>query len=452
MSLHGHCVPETTNSTAQLARRLQDNREGKVVGIYSVCSANRFVLETSMLQAQQDNSMLLIESTSNQVNQFGGYTGQTPSDFISFVKGISTEMKFPWERIIIGGDHLGPHVWRKERASAAMHKARELVRACVLAGYTKIHLDASMRLADDHGDCSSPLSDEVISERAADLCQAAEMAYKELRPGAPAPIYVIGTEVPIPGGELADGRAPATTRLEDASRSIELAKVAFQKRNLEAAWERVIALVVQPGVEFGDAVVFPYLPEKAQALSQFSENGWHGIYEAHSTDYQTATALREMVRDHFAILKVGPWLTFAFREAVFALAAIEEEWLGTRKAVVISRVRQSLEEAMLANPEYWKSYYHGDDAEVQLARRYSLSDRCRYYWPQPEVARALERLLANLRNHSAPYALLSQYLPDQIEKVRVGAISNDPVALIHEKIRDVLKQYAYAGGMTADQV
>ncbi len=443
--------PSIENSTAQLARRLQENRQGKNVGIYSVCSANRFVLQASMLQARADNSILLIESTSNQVNQFGGYTGQTPSAFILFVQEIAAEMEFPWEQIVIGGDHLGPHVWRGEQASAAMQKARELVRACVLSGYSKIHLDASMRLSDDREDPSGPLSDEVISERAADLCQAAETAYKELQTAAIAPVYVIGTEVPIPGGELAAGHAPASTRLEDAARSIELAKSAFQRRGLQGAWNRVVALVVQPGVEFGDAVVFPYVPEKAQALAQFVQTGWRGVYEAHSTDYQSPAALRRMVQDHFAILKVGPWLTFAFREAVFALAAIEEEWLGSRKAVGTSRVQEVLERAMLANPEYWKSYYHGDDADLHLARRYSLSDRCRYYWPEPDVAEAVQRLLANLRTQPMPHALLSQYLPDQVEKIRAGAIANDPVALIHEKIRDVLRQYACACGMTPRQ-
>lgn len=442
---------QTTDSTAQLVRRLQENRDGKPVGVYSVCSANRFVLQASMLQAEEDGSTVLIESTSNQVNQLGGYTGQTPSDFISFVQGIAAEMNFSWERIVIGGDHLGPHVWRKEQASKAMNKASELVRACVLSGYKKIHLDASMRLADDPEDSNSPLSDEVISERAAELCQAAEAAYKELRHGSPAPIYVIGTEVPVPGGELANGQSPVTTRPEDASRSIELARLAFQKRGLDAAWERVIALVVQPGVEFGDAVVVPYVPEKARALSQFVETGWQGVYEAHSTDYQLRAALRRMVGDHFAILKVGPWLTFAFREAVFALAAIEEEWLGNRKGIMISRIREALEKAMLANPGYWNSYYHGDDAELQFARKFSLSDRCRYYWPQPEVARAFEHLLANLRNDPAPPALLSQYMPDLIEEVRTESISNDPVVLIHERIRDVLKQYAYACGISAGQ-
>jgi len=434
-------------ATRQLADILSENHSGKAVGIYSICSANRFVLEAGMLQAKRDNSLLLIESTSNQVNQYGGYVGQTPAQFASWLKEIAAEMNFPFERIVIGGDHLGPHVWRNEKASGAMQKAIGLVRACVLAGYTKIHLDTSMRLANDAGDSCVPLGDEIISNRAADLCRAAEEAYRELPPGSPAPLYVIGTEVPIPGGELHHAPAPETTRPEDTARTIQLAKTAFKARGLHSAWERVVALVVQPGVEFGDTDVFPYVPEKSRGLARFAERQWQGIFEAHSTDYQAPEALREMVRDHFAILKVGPWLTFAFREAVFALAAVEEEWLDNRKGITISRVREHLEEAMVAHPEHWKNYYHGDEAALRLARKYSFSDRCRYYWPQPAVAEALQRLIANLTANPAPVSLVSQYLPNQSGAVRANAIPNDPVAMIHDKIGEVMDHYAKACGV-----
>jgi D-tagatose-1,6-bisphosphate aldolase subunit GatZ/KbaZ len=434
------------DTTERFARVLEENRRGSAVGICSICSANRFVLEAGILQAQRDDNLVLIESTSNQVNQFGGYTGQTPAQFASFVREIATAMNFPGERIVLGGDHLGPHPWRAEGPSSAMAKATALVHACVLAGYTKIHLDASMHLAGDVGDSSSPLPDEIVSSRAGDLCGAAEDAYRELPPGSPQPLYVIGTEVPIPGGELLDAQAPETTRTEDVARAVYLAEQAFEARGLQAAWERVIAVVVQPGVEFGDTAVFPYTTEKARELSQFAEKQWQGVYEAHSTDYQTAAALRQMVRDHFAILKVGPWLTFAFREAVFALAALEQEWLGDRKGIAISRVRESLEEAMVANPQYWKSYYRGDDAALRFARKYSFSDRSRYYWPQPTVAAALQRLLVNLNAHPAPLSLLSQYLPNQSAALRARVVSNDPVELIYSKILEVLDQYAYACG------
>ena len=436
------------HATERLATILDENRRGSAVGIYSICSANRFVLEAGMLQSKRDDSLLLIESTSNQVNQFGGYTGQTPAQFVFFVKDIAAAIGFPVERIVFGGDHLGPNVWRSESPASAMQKAAELVRACVLAGYTKIHLDASMHLAGDPGDGFGPLAEEIVSERAAELCAAAENAYSELPDASPAPLYVIGSEVPIPGGEQSNSVAPETTLVMDAERTVHVAKLTFESRGLQSAWERVIAMVVQPGVEFGDATVFPFRSERARELSRFAEEHWQGVYEAHSTDYQTPQALREMVRDHFAILKVGPWLTFALREAVFALAAMEGEWLGGRRGITLSRVRESLEEAMLAHPEHWKNYYHGDEAALRFARKYSFSDRSRYYWAQPTVDAALRRLIENLTLYPPPVSLVSQFLPHQGAAVLAGAISTNPVELIHNKILEVIDHYAGACGMS----
>ena len=400
-----------------------------------------------MTQARRDTSLLLIEATSNQVNQFGGYTGQTPAQFAAYVGQIAETMSFPKENIVLGGDHLGPQVWRAEGPEKAMQKAEEMVREYVQAGFAKIHLDASMHLAGDPGDPRAPLDDEIVSKRAAALCRAAEDAHKQMPAGTPEPVYVIGTEVPVPGGELLGAHAPEVTRTEDVTRTVEVARRAFEAKGLQAAWERVIAMVVQPGVEFGDQTVFPYAPKKARHLAQFVETGWHGIFEAHSTDYQLPSALRNLVRDHFAILKVGPWLTFAFREAVFALAAVEEEWLGGRKGVTMSRVREALDEAMVANPQYWKSYYRGDEAALKFSRRYGLSDRCRYYWGVPAVAAALERLIANLTEHPAPGPLLSQYLPIQFVAIQDSEIKNDPREMIRHKILEVIDQYAGACGM-----
>ncbi|HTR26908.1 MAG TPA: class II D-tagatose-bisphosphate aldolase, non-catalytic subunit [Terriglobales bacterium] len=439
------------DASRQLADRLQENRAGKPVGVYSICSANRFVLEAGMLQAMRDDSSLLIESTSSQVNQFGGYTGQTPSQFVTFVKELASGIGLPAERILFGGDHLGPNPWRNEDPTLAMQKAAKLVRDCVRAGYAKIHLDASMHLAGDPGDPHQPLAEEIVSERAAELCKAAEDEHAKVGDKSSLPLYVIGTEVPIPGGELSDSHAPKVTTSGDAERTVEMARSAFEDRGLLSAWERVMATVVQPGVEFGDAEVFPYRPEKTRELSRLVETKWHGVFEAHSTDYQTHTALREMVRDHFAILKVGPWLTFTFREAVFALAAIEEECLGSRKHVTKSRVRESLERAMLARPEYWKGYFHGDEEALRFARKYSLSDRARYYWPHPDVAAALQLLLNNLTLYPPPVALLGQFMPSQAARVLDHELSCDPCNVIRDRILEVIDHYAAACGMGVPQ-
>jgi D-tagatose-1,6-bisphosphate aldolase subunit GatZ/KbaZ len=423
------------------------NRRGRGLGIYSICSANRFVLEAGMLQAARDGSPLLIESTSNQVNQFGGYTGKTPAEFAKFVHEVARAMCFPANQIVLGGDHLGPHVWRSVSAAIAMEKAREMVAEYVRAGFCKIHLDASMPCADDKVDQEHSLPDEIVSLRTAELCCAAEEAHRTLPRSAPPPIYVIGTEVPIPGGELVGSTAPKVTGTRDLANTLHVSRTTFLKLELEYAWDRVVAVVVQPGVEFGDSTVFPYDSKKAKPLSRFLMRAWSGVYEAHSTDYQSRAGLRQMVLDHFAILKVGPWLTFAFREAVFALAAIENELLSGSEGVTLSGLPGILEAAMRENPSHWKSYYHGTEHELRLARKYSHSDRARYYWPQTSVAAALERLLRNLSAHPTPLSLLSQYLPRQADAVRAEELRNEPAELLRHKIQEVLEQYAYACGV-----
>jgi D-tagatose-1,6-bisphosphate aldolase subunit GatZ/KbaZ len=425
---------------------IRNHKNGRPAGIYSICSANRFVLEAAMKQAKYDNSALLIESTSNQVNQFGGYTGMNPGQFVTYIKSIAVKMDFPLDDIILGGDHLGPNAWQNENASCAMSKAGEMVRDYVLAGFEKIHLDASMRCADDPGNPSSPLTDEVIAGRAADLCLAAEAAYINNKLTHKAPLYVIGTEVPVPGGAQNAEETVPVTKPAAAKQTIEITKKAFYDRGLESAWERVIALVVQPGVEFGDEIVFHYNSEKARALSNLIAEYPALVYEAHSTDYQTEKGLAEMVRDHFAILKVGPALTFAFREAVFALEMMESEWLAGKKNITLSGLRSVLEKIMSEQPDYWQKHYHGDALYLKYARKYSFSDRSRYYWLHSDVNNALQILLLNLSQTTIPLTLLAQFMPWQYNAIVQGEINNNPIDLIHHKIMEVTSAYAFACG------
>ena len=415
---------------------IQAQKRNEKKGIPSICSAHPTVIAAAFSHALAHNSSLLIESTCNQVNQFGGYTGMTPPDFVAYIKDIAEEYEFPEQNLILGGDHLGPAVWQAEPADAGMAKARVLVRDYVHAGYQKIHLDASMKLRDDP---EGPLKIEKSAKRAADLARVAEDAWMQRDYGA-APRYVIGSEVPVPGGARDVERHLIPTEVGDTEKTLQATKHAFYQQGLEAAWERVIALVVQPGVEFGHDFILDYDPDAAQALSRFVE-GKNLVYEAHSTDYQTLNALQGLVRDHFAILKVGPALTFAYREAVFALAMMEEILLPEHQR---SNLIGTLDQVMVSNPMHWQKYYQGDSAQQQFARLYSLSDRCRYYWSDPILQEALQRLLENLQYHTLPLSLISQFMPNQYEQIRQRRISNSAEELIKDKIVEVLEIYRLA--------
>lgn len=426
-----------------LLSMIAEHKKGLPVGMYSICSANRAVITAAMRTAKQAGTSLLVEGTANQVNQYGGYTGMTPQQYVSYLGDIMRETGFPPSRLLLGGDHLGPTCWQHEDADSALERARVLIHDFVTAGCTKLHLDTSMSCADD----PLPLPDEAAAERTADLASAAEEAHAERPSGASPPVYVIGTEVPIPGGAQEEITELVITSPENVDRFIEAAKDAFLSRGLKSAWERVVAAVVQPGVEFSDHDVIAYNRQKAFRLSRKIESYDNLVFEAHSTDYQARESLKQLVEDHFAILKVGPWLTFAYREAVFALGAIEEELLGARREIERSRIREVMEQVMLADPSYWKRHYHGDEAARRFARRYSLSDRIRYYWTKPEAQQALNVLIANLSREPIPLALLSQYLPSQCAAVQAGTLSNTPLDLIYHRINTVIEHYAYACGL-----
>ncbi|WP_159565714.1 tagatose-bisphosphate aldolase subunit GatZ [Budvicia diplopodorum] len=412
---------------------IAEHKQGKNVGICSVCSAHPIVIEAALRFDLDSNKKVLIEATSNQVNQFGGYTGMKPIDFREFVYAIAEKVGFPRSRLILGGDHLGPNCWQDESAEQAMSKSEVLIAEYVKAGFTKIHLDASMPCKGD----PVPLAPSTVAERAARLCAVAERVATDEQKSLLS--YVIGTEVPVPGGESHEIGSVHVTLPQDAHQTIVTHEAAFRAKGLDSALSRVIAMVVQPGVEFDHSNVIHYQPEKARALSEFIEQT-DLVYEAHSTDYQTADAFSQLVRDHFAILKVGPALTFALREAIFGLSMIEKELVIAEKQ---SRVIDVIDTVMQDQPEYWKKYYHQVHSKSMIDIHFSLSDRMRYYWPQERINAAVTRLMENLKEVTIPLGMLSQYFPQQFQRILTKRCSADPMSLVIDKIQDVLRAYAY---------
>jgi D-tagatose-1,6-bisphosphate aldolase subunit GatZ/KbaZ len=429
------------------ARIVEAQKSGTPLGIVSVCSAHPYALQAALEQAREEGTPALIESSANQVNQYGGYTGMKPADFRALVRSLAAQAGLPADRILLGGDHLGPYPWRGEPAGQAMAQARELVAESVRAGYLKLHLDASMPLGGDRLEPRGGLDPRLVARREAELASDAEEAILEAeRSGraGPPPVYVIGTDVPSPGGISTEAEGVPVTTPEELQRTVTLCAEEFRTRGLERAWSRVFAVVAQPGVEFGDQAVRPYDRQRAAALCRAARELPGLVLEGHSTDYQPRERLREMVEDGVAVLKVGPALTFAVREALFALQRVEEELLGGEPGARLSRLMETLEQAMLAEPGHWQGYYTGEERDLRLARRYSLSDRCRYYWRVPQVEDSVRRLLANLKGRALPWTLLSQYLPAQSRAVRYGSLAAEPLALVRAAVREVLRDYSRA--------
>ncbi|MDM9648638.1 D-tagatose-bisphosphate aldolase, class II, non-catalytic subunit [Rhizobium sp. S163] len=403
-----------------------------VKGIPSICSAHPLVIEASMLHALKQGAHLLVEATCNQVNQDGGYTGMTPADFRAFVEKIAASTGFPLEKLILGGDHLGPNPWKSLPADKAMAKASTMIEAFAKAGFTKLHLDTSMGCAGE----PVALPDAITAERAAKLAAVAEAALKGM--DGIKPVYIVGTEVPIPGGAMEEIEELEVTKPEAARETIAIHRQAFVAAGVSDAFTRVVGAVVQPGVEFGNENVIAYAPEKAAALSATLSDMPGMVFEAHSTDYQTRDMLRQLVMDGFAILKVGPGLTFALREAYYGLDQIAEFLFpDKRKETLIT----TIERVLTADPKNWDKYYHGSDDDKHIQRHFSYSDRIRYYWPQPEIDAAVKALFSLLDGVQIPETLINQYLTGAYVGVRDGKVKPDARSLALAAVDRVLEDY-----------
>jgi len=427
-----------------LKELIEKNRSGQRAGLYSVCSANELVLRSAIRHAAVHSYPLIIESTSNQVNQMGGYTGIKPHEFMARVKKIAREEKMPEENLVLGGDHLGPLVWQHEPEDSAMEKAVELIKAYTLAGFSKIHLDTSMKLSSDP---PGPLDPRVCARRGALLAKTVYENYAVMPAQSKRPLLVIGSEVPIPGGSREHEDTVTPTKSEDFLTQVSIFRDEFQKAGID--FNDVIAFVVQPGVEFGDDFVCFYDPEKAAALTGALKTVPGLVFDGHSTDYQNLHNLAEMVRDGVAILKVGPALTFALREGLFLLEAVEEiltspEDSSESSAESRSGFKKALLEEMNSSKKYWGKYYSGTAREVEYKKLYSYSDRCRYYLPAAKVQKSMELLLSNIP--AIPPALLSQYFPAQYRRFMTGRLGNDPVSVLCDRIGDTCADYAVACG------
>jgi len=387
---------------------ISDNKNTNKNGLICICSAHDDIINASFdFLSKNPLAKLSIESTVQQVNQDGGYTGMSPYNFSNKVHSIAKRHNISSSSYILAGDHLGPNTWKHLPAVEAMEKSLVLITEYVKSGYTKLHIDPSMACIDD----PNPLPIEIIADRTAKLIKQAEDTAIQKFGSSNHLFYIVGTEVPVPGGSQEHEDHISITPLKEVKNTIYIIKEYLNQYRLEYIWPKIKGLVVQPGVEFGDDFIFKYTKGQAIQLEEAIKEYDQLVYEAHSTDYQTTNTLSDLIHDHFAILKVGPELTFAWREALFALDMIELENPSIQQK---SKIREFVENEMINHPKYWESYYHGTEKELAYKRVFSLSDRIRYYWNSPAIHQKIQDSLPSL-DSALNYSLVSQYLPWVLE-------------------------------------
>lgn len=411
------------------------NRQMGSFAFASVCSAHPDVLAASLRLAGQRGVPLIVEATSNQVNQFGGYTGMQPADFRSAVSRIAAEVGMAPGAVILGGDHLGPQAWRSLPADEAMKNAADMMRAYVEAGFTKLHLDCSEGCEGE----APQVGDALAAARAADLAAVCELASESPERLS----YVVGTEVPVPGGARVghDGViVPTSPRAAEATLAAH--QEAFEARGLAAAWSRVRGLVVQPGIEFGNDHIDRLDPASPDKLRAVLDDHPHIAFEAHSTDYQHPEVFVSLARRRFAVLKVGPALTRAYRQAIYALSHIDGWLHGTPHLSML------MEDLMQAEPRHWRGHVSDAVPNGRVLRHLGYADRIRYYWMHPKAQAAVGELEAELSGTELPETLVECYF-DVRTRERAQMLADGGLkpakALVHAQIETVLEPYIQAG-------
>ena len=406
-------------------------------GITSVCTYNYYALRAALRKAAAAGTPLIIEATCNQVNQFGGYTGMRPADFRDYVLGLAEKEGFPIDTLILGGDHLGPYPFRDRDPEDAMEEAKRMTREYAAAGFKKLHLDPSMPLAGESAEDEG--FSATVAERTAVLCAAAEEGSAEAPSGSRQPVYVVGADVPSPGGSELANRGRRVTSGGELEETVETMRGAFADHGLGDVWNRVIAVVVDPGVEHSGAVVIDYEHEAARDLIRSLEKYPDLVLEGHTTDYQFPERLAQMVSDGIRILKVGPVLTYTTRMALYALEKIERETLGKTDGERLSQLEKTIDDEMIENPKHWIRFAEGP-SEL-LDRKYSLYDRARYYLAAPSVKERIEKLLHNVSSEGIWPGVLQAYFPNQFLKVRAGELRDDPENIIIDRVTEPLEAY-----------
>ena len=398
------------------------NRAGQALSIPSVCSAQGDVILASLLRAQTLDCTIVIEATSNQVNQFGGYTGMRSSDFMAFVHGIAKIANVDLERIQFGGDYLGLQVWRNESPDSAMAKVHQLVSNYVQAGFTKIHLDYSEGCASE----PAQLDDEITTARSAKLARICLNSANNL-------MFIVGTEVPPPGGARTNKSGDIAATSPDTAH----ATFALHMDKFGDIAALICGLVVQQGVEFSPMQIHHLSMAKDPELIQ-SITDWPFVcLEAHSVDYQHPHVLQRLAQLGFAFQKVGPALALAYLQALYSLNIVRSFLLRCERHLPVA-----LEIAMLENPQYWRVFYYGSAEQLLQQRHFGLADRIRYYWPVPSVQAAVQQLFDDLP-HQIPDPILWQVFGQPVLDCEEDLAGSQVQRLVRAQIQIVLDLYFF---------
>ena len=341
----------------------------------SFCTANFDVIESIFYYCNINKLPCLIECTSNQVNQDGGYTSNTPKLFVNKINNLRKKIKLKQSQLFLGGDHLGPLPWKNNTNKIALKKSVKLINSFLNEKFDKIHVDTSIKCKNDKS-----INNEIIFDRTCKILSST-IIKKKINDK----FLVIGTEVPLSGSN--DDKKVIITSIK----KIKIEALNF-KNFLESLHlkKKIFGLVIEPGMKYMNTSIKKPIFTKFLHKKKFSKMN-NFVFEAHSTDYQPKKILLKLVDNNFKFLKVGPELTFNYSRSLFFMNKIENKFFKN----LTSDIKKNILLSMKQNNTYWKEYY---DKNNDLLFLNSKLDRSRYYLNTKIVKNSLRILKNNINS------------------------------------------------------
>lgn len=394
-------------------------------GIPSFCTANFDVIEIIFKFAKINRFPILLESTSNQVNQDGGYTGLKPKNFKNKIYKIASEYRIKKQKLFLGGDHLGPLPWKRLKENKAMENAKELVKQYINAGFKKIHLDTAILCLNQ-----KKISREEVVSRCTKLIK--NIPKKKLN----SIFFVVGTEVPAAGG--GDNVKPIVTKMNNIKKDY-LSYRKFISKFLSRK-KQTFGLVIDPGIGFQNRTLTKSNFNKINQKKNFSlKNNF--IFEAHSSDYQSLADLKKLCNKNFKFLKVGPELTYFFMRAILLMEKVERNIFFKN-----SNLKEVLLLQMDKNKKYWYKYYSKTKYDTEFLKLHSLLDRARYYWDNKKVRQSKKILFKNINSLKTTEFNFLFSLNSKEKKFKKKEKLSNVSFLLFQFLKNSLMKYYWACG------
>ena len=382
----------------------------------SFCSSNFDVLKSIMIFAKYQNFPVLIESTSNQVNQYGGYSGLKPFQFEKKIRRLAKFIKLNNKSLMIGGDHLGPLPWKDLDEATAMKNSKKLVKDCLKAKYEKIHIDTAIICRGE-----KKIDRHTVIQRCDEILSVfSKKDFDNV-------FLVIGTEVPFAGGGHAIKSSPTT--FESIKEEIDLYSTILKKK-------KKFALVIEPGIGFGNfSVIQAKLKNFGKRLIFSKKNNF--VYEAHSSDYQKISSLKKLVKNNFKFLKIGPELTYFYAKSIFKMEEFEKKSYKNN----FSNIKNIILKEMKNNNSYWIDYYKAKKKKLDNLKFNSYLDRLRYYWSSKNILNSKKKLFININKiNKKKFIRYTDFKEKDLilkEKLKL----NNSEFIIYKSIEPILKRY-----------